>query len=501
MKSHYVKDLLKLNVGEHVHSSFRLLKSEKRQRENGDLFLTLQWSDVTGNIMGKWWKCTEADCHQARPLRYAIVRGQIKEYQGRKEIHLTYAPDWFETPEDVSDYEPATALPFAALQTRLAGHIASVQSPYLRALLDRVFGDRKFRTRFDEAPAAQIMHHDCRHGLLQHTIEVTDLAAAIARTQNTWGYAAVSCDLAVTGALLHDIGKVHELTRKADGGYGKSRLGTLLGHIIIGIQLVTKSINGIEGFPEELRDALLHIIESHHGKKEFDSPIPPAFPEAQIVHAADLVNVQLFYMQEAAQSATEEFIKVWKLEDRRVYTRPWEFLNAIPEKRLEEPAAVYSAKRGGPLPLFRFLTKPKEPSSSTVFKTRRLPLIGRAAAGLPKFAEEHIEGYYEVEAGPLPSDREIYLLRVDGDSMTGDGIHDNDVVVVRRQERHERDDIAVVFLGEGEEAAIKRIRPNDDGTISLLSSNPAYAPLEISDPNSMRLCGKVIGLLQEAEAC
>ena len=512
MKTHYVADVLKLALGERVQSLFRLSGVKQCQKKNGSPYLRFQLVDRTGSIEAKWWSCSHEEHSESQQFRYAKITGTVDVYKGQKEITVSSA-EWSPEPDDSFEYEMVASLPLTILRERLEAHIASVQAPHLNSLLRHVFDDEKFRSLFDYAPAAQYRHHACRYGLLQHTLEVTDLTASMAAAQRSWGYIPVSRDLAVAGALLHDVGKIKELTWTQDGEYGASRFGELIGHIMIGVQWVNNKINGIKGFPIELREALLHIITSHHGKTDYGSPIPPKFVEAQIVHAADLLNVQLFYMQEAAQSAKGDFVKVGKLEDRRVYTRSWELMNSTSENRLKEPTVTYQTeaddpkfnsgtvelRRVNPLPLFRFRTAQEPPGGNAVFQTRHLPLVGRAAAGLPKFAEDHVEGYYDVEDSSLFNDRDIYLLRVEGDSMTGDGIQDNDVVVVRRQEQLEKDEVAVVFLDEREEAAIKRVRYNRDGTVSLLSSNPAYAPLEISDPNSIHVCGRVLGLLQEAE--
>ena len=145
------------------------------------------------------------------------------------------------------------------------------------ALLRAFFDDPVFRCGFDRAPAAMGMHHACVHGLMQHTLEVTDLAAAIADVQSRWGYPAVSRDLVVGGALLHDIGKVCELDW--DGPrYGYTRQGRFLGHIHIGSQAVIERTAAIPGFPPDLALTLQHGILSHHGKGEYGSPVPPCCP-------------------------------------------------------------------------------------------------------------------------------------------------------------------------------------------------------------------------------
>lgn len=519
MKTHFVADLLQLEVEGRFQSPFRLLEAQRREKASGVPYLTLRLRDRTGSVEAKWWDCSEEDCGRVLLFRYAHIDGRIKQYHGRKEVHLAAPPAQMDDPEDISHYELVAALPLPELRQRLAAAIASIRDPRLRALLDRVFTDPQFRTRFEEAPGAAGMHHACCHGLLQHSLEVADLTARMAEAQGTWGYATVSHDLAVTGALLHDVGKVDELTWDEDGGYGLSRRGALLGHITIGIQRVNREMNAIAGFPAALKDAMMHIITAHHGRKEWGSPVAPMFPEAQLVHMADLLDTQLFYMQEAAAGATEEFTAVRKLDGQRLWTRHQEMLAPMREvPSLQTTHPFGEAAAGGPneevtqqgspgpillrvglLPVFRFRPAGGPLEDNARFRTRRLPLVGQAAAGQPMLAEEHVEDYFGVEEDGLPSGQDLFLLRVRGDSMTGDGICDGAIVLVRRQAHHAPGEIVVVFLSDWQEAAVKRIGQTPEGQVCLLSSNPAHPPLPVDDPACLLVHGSVLGILSEAD--
>ena len=342
MKAQYIEDL---TPGDAVDGEFVLCRAERGKRKNGEAFLRGQLQDRTGTVAAVAWTLTEGQIGAALASRYVRVRGTVGRYKDGRQVTITSAPEDMGEPEDLSDFTRAAALPRAELCRRLDSHLDTIQNPFLNALLRAFFHDPRFRRRFDEAPAAMGLHHACMHGLLQHTLEVTDLAAAIADVQGRWGYPAVSRDVVVGGALLHDIGKVYELTW--DGPeYGYTRRGQLYQHIILGFQIVSKKILGIPGFPPDLTDALLHGILSHHGKEEHGSPVSPQMPEAQIVHMADALDVQLFYMMEARAGAEGD--TAWhpalegrvKTGGRRVYSGSLDF---APDFR--RPARLFGVAR------------------------------------------------------------------------------------------------------------------------------------------------------------
>jgi len=486
MKAQYIKDL---TPDDAVDSAFALCRAERCKKQNGDAFLRGQLQDRTGSMAAVAWTLSEDQIEAALASRYVHIRGVVTRYKGGKQIKISSAPEDLGEPEDRADFTLAAALPRAELCQRLDAHLDSIQNPHLDTLLRAFFDSPKFRRHFDEAPAAMGLHHACAHGLMQHTLEVTDLAAAIADVQGRWGYPAVSRDLVVGGALLHDLGKIHELNW--DGPeYGYTRRGQFHGHINLGTQAVIKKIAALPGFPLDLTDALLHVILSHHGKEEYGSPIAPQLPEAQIVHMADALDVQLFYMMEARAGADGD--SAWhpalegrvKTGGRRVYSGSLDF---APGFACPEPARA-------PLPVFPLEVR----EGAATFETRRLPLRGRTAAGLPVLADDRVEEYLDVAAAHLPLDPDLFLLCVDGESMTGDGIEGGDLIVVRPQEHHEPDAVLVCLNLDDDTVTIKRVERTASGGLRLLSSNPAFAPLPVADPARFRVCGRVLGVVRGA---
>ncbi|RYZ86328.1 MAG: HDIG domain-containing protein [Proteobacteria bacterium] len=174
-------------------------------------------------------------------------------------------------PTDLSPYIISSPLPIESLLKRLEIHINSVKDPALQALLKFTFVESlDVRHRFITYPAALKMHHAWQHGLLQHSLEVADTVAALANLYNTWGYKHVSFDLAVTGALLHDIGKIKEMALE-HVSYISTHAGDLNGHIILGTIFLARQIASVRkrqgcDFSETLEHTLMHLITSHHGK-------------------------------------------------------------------------------------------------------------------------------------------------------------------------------------------------------------------------------------------
>ena len=211
-------------------------------------YLKLTLGDKTGTVGAKWWDCDETDAWKWQDVRYGQVWGTVEDYKGKRGLIVTSIKD-LGIPNDLSKFEAVAALPLAELRRRLDAHIASVRNPHLAALLGLIFGDGDLRRKFEECPAAMSRHHACRHGLLQHTLEVTDLAVNIAERQQTWGYERkVERDLVVAGALLHDIGKIRELTW-GDGDNGFTRSGSLIGHVTLGSLLVAAKTCKVPDFP------------------------------------------------------------------------------------------------------------------------------------------------------------------------------------------------------------------------------------------------------------
>jgi 3'-5' exoribonuclease len=276
----FIRDLAD---GQQIAAAFVVRGRERRQKRDGSDWLQLVLADRTGRVQAKLWEGVD-EVFDLCPA------GSIVLVQGRYSIHERYGASITLQALRVAgdgDYDSADLLEVAEIPVeRLEGDlrelIGTVQDPYLRQLLARFFDPRSPHwERFRDAPAAKFYHQAYRHGLLDHSLSVAQAVSAAASA-----FPGIDRDVAVTGALLHDIGKTQ--------AYNDDPLaidltddGRLLGEIPLGYHMVRKEIEGIEGFGRDLARAILHIILSHHGKLEQGSPVVPATREATLVHMID----------------------------------------------------------------------------------------------------------------------------------------------------------------------------------------------------------------------
>jgi 3'-5' exoribonuclease len=272
-----------LAEGEDVAAILVVRERERRTRRSGDDFIRLVVADRTGAVEAVAWEGID-DCFEC------AAPGAVVFIEGRFSIHPQYgakitvrriraAADGEYSHDELAEGPP---VPVERLEAGLRELIETIQSPQLRALLERILGvDSKLWIRFRVAPAAKYYHQAYPHGLLDHTVSVAQAVSAAAST-----FGGIDRDVAVTGALLHDIGK----TQAYNGeplAIDLTDAGRLQGEIPLGYYLVRRTIESIDGFDPELAQAVLHIVLSHHGKLENGSPVVPATREAALVHAMD----------------------------------------------------------------------------------------------------------------------------------------------------------------------------------------------------------------------
>ena len=492
-----------LEVEQIVDMTVRVVRADAQRTNNGNTYLALVFADRTARISAKRFGAKVAECEAVSSIRFARVQGNVQEYNGEHQLLLSRPVQDIGIPKNLSDYFECSPIPLSDLQSRLYQHIDSVRDSRLNALLRSILmEDNQVSVAFAEYPAALEFHHTFRHGLLHHTLEVTDLVAAMADQQQNWGGHPVHRNLAVTGALLHDIGKVEEM-RQQEYHYEFSDAGSLLGHITQGAIYVARQIAKLRRkivFPEELEHMLLHLISSHHGKGEWGSPKAPMTQEAILIHTADKTSTDLYFFQEARRGAigNKSFVKQRKLDSgfgnmgRFVFVGDMDAF--VPPVEVTPSAPIqkgYPIPREFRLPFLRLIRAEKAEESGVV--TRLLPLIGKIAAGQPILDSDNIEGEELIDATELGNGNgDFYLLRVRGNSMTGDGIEDGDLIVVRHQLHAEHGDLVVAIL-EGEGATVKRLI-QDKGNVVLMPSNPTHPPIPVPDLSGLRIQGRVMGI-------
>ncbi len=282
----FVRDLAE---GDRVEAAFAVRERSRMSRQNGDDFVKLIVSDRTGSLEAVAWDSVDEVFETAEP-------GSVVFIEGRFALHPKFGAKVTIKaiqPASPADYEEAdliegSPVPADRLETDLRDLVATIQNPDLAKLLDSFFapGSASWE-RFRDAPAAKYYHQAYVHGLLEHAVSVAQAVNAAAAA-----FPGIDRDLAVTGALLHDIGKTQAYN--ADPlAIDLTDAGRLLGEIPIGYYLVRGEIEAIEGFDPELAQAVLHIILSHHGSLEHGSPVVPATREATLVHMMDNLGGRL----------------------------------------------------------------------------------------------------------------------------------------------------------------------------------------------------------------
>jgi 3'-5' exoribonuclease len=278
-----------LRDGAEVDQVLLVREIERRSRRDGGEYLRMRLGDRTGSISAVIWDDVAEASAIARP-------GSPVRVKGRFTVHARYGPqiaiqalengvEEALSLDDLLDGPPRAA---EQMETDLRSLLSTVQNRHLRALLERVFGERSdLWASYRLAPAAKYYHQAYRHGLLEHSLGVAQAVSAISAT-----FPGIDRDVAVTGALLHDVGKLEAYTSDAHC-IDLTDAGRLQGEIALGYYRIRREIEEIDGFPADLAQAVLHIILSHHGTLEHGSPVVPCTREATLVHMIDNLGGRL----------------------------------------------------------------------------------------------------------------------------------------------------------------------------------------------------------------
>ncbi len=281
--------LRELEDGQRVKGIYAVRERELRRKRNGEPWLRLVLGDASGGAEAVAWEDAEALYALAAPGTAVEVGGvfEMSERWGAK-IKLAGLREAAADEYDPADLAAESDVSFEDLEGKLRQLLETVQEPQLRDLLDRFFGERsEIWVRFRDAPAAKVYHQAYRHGLLEHTVSVAQAVSAAANF-----FPGIDREVAVAGALLHDIGKT-EAYNDDPLAIDLTDAGRLQGEIPLGYYKVRREIEEIPGFDPALAQAVLHIILSHHGSLEHGSPVVPATREAVLVHMIDNLGGRL----------------------------------------------------------------------------------------------------------------------------------------------------------------------------------------------------------------
>ena len=312
MKRQFIRDL---KPGIPVQEIFYLARRDIKDRRDGASFLTFEFQDRTGRVAGIMWDNVEDALRCVEAGGFYHVQGRLGDYQGKPQLTVStiYPAESSEVTRD--DFIAASRYDRSEMLAKIRTYIEAVKNTHLRGLLDSFFDDPAFVEQFSLAPGGAMVHHACLGGLLEHTLFMCRMAETAAAIHEE-----LDADLLMTGVILHDIGKVREYVYESalDHTYD----GRLLGHIVMGYEMLREKIRGIKGFPEELARMLLHIVLSHHGQLEFGSPKTPKFVEALVVYHLDNLDARIAMFRDAvARNPDTKWTDFHPFLETNVYVR------------------------------------------------------------------------------------------------------------------------------------------------------------------------------------
>jgi 3'-5' exoribonuclease len=264
------------------------------------------------------------------------LRGCVSRFDDRLQMKVDNLRKALPDEVEKRDLLPCTSCDVDELWQKLLGFVESFTDPDLKLLLNTLLAESGLAQAYREAPAAKQLHHAWLGGLLEHVVSLLKLADRVAGHYNELKPDSLHRDLLLTGVVLHDIGKVQELTWEA--GFEYSVEGVLLGHIQMGMALVEKAMEKLPEFPPRLKTLVLHLILSHHGKLEFGSPKLPMIPEALVLNFVDDLDAKMQAMASEfersareGKGADELTGRIWALDQRQMLnTREWLKADAKP---------------------------------------------------------------------------------------------------------------------------------------------------------------------------
>ena len=288
-----------LREGERINEIYLCKVKQSALTKAGKPYDSLILQDKTGTLDAKIWDPGSVGIDEFEALDYVAVTGDITSFQGNLQLSIKRARKVGEGEYDPKDYLPVSDKNIDEMYIELCGLIKTVTNPYLNQLLKSFFiGDAEFEKRFKFHSAAKSVHHGFVGGLLEHTLSVAKNCDYFAKA-----YPILNRDLLITAAIFHDIGKLEELSVFPENDYTDE--GQLLGHIMIGAELVGARIRTIEGFPVRLGNELKHCILAHHGELEFGSPKKPALVEALALSFADNLDAKMETIREIFAGTSE----------------------------------------------------------------------------------------------------------------------------------------------------------------------------------------------------
>ncbi|MBN1350325.1 HD domain-containing protein [candidate division KSB1 bacterium] len=311
------KFINELQPGDRITAFYILRKMEiKTKKDSSDIYASFELGDKTGRIRGTLWNDVKQSTESLKAGDVVKVQGVIARYEESDYINIRKIRK--SIPQDNVEKEqflPRAEKDTRMLMLRLFTIIDSIKHSQIKKLLTLIFDDIDFKNAFSKSPAAKLWHHSYLGGLLEHTLNVVDICDKV-----LGNYERINRDILIAGALLHDIGKIDELS--ADGYIEYTDPGRLIGHTVLGCQMVAKRISALPDFPTEIANQIQHLILSHHGSNEQGAPVVPMTLEAIVLHCADFLDSQanaFLRVIKREKGAGGKWSKYVNLIDRFIY--------------------------------------------------------------------------------------------------------------------------------------------------------------------------------------
>lgn len=280
------KELNLIEKGERIDHFLLLRKCEVKLTKANKQYLFLELGDKSITLAANLWEDFDFFYKSVIPGDVVKVTGTLDEFQGNPQIKIISIskakPASGVLPED---FLPKSKRNFNEMKKEFYSHLEQISNSHLKQLMTRIFNEENF-TRYSKVPAGKAWHHAYIHGLLEHTLEIIKICNLMCSI-----HPEINKDLLICGAMMHDYGKTEELNFNSNFDYTDK--GKLLGHIVISAMYVDEETKKIDGFPEDLKNCLLHIILSHQGKLEFASPVVPKTLEAITLYQADELSAKV----------------------------------------------------------------------------------------------------------------------------------------------------------------------------------------------------------------
>lgn len=294
-----------LREGERIQEIYLCRQRTTAMTKTGKEYENVILQDKTGSLDAKIWDPHSMGIDEFDALDYVEVNGDVTVFNGQTQLSIKRARKISETDVDPTNYLPCTNKNIDEMMMELTKFIAGVNNPYYKQVLTKLFIDNtEFAEAFKKHSAAKSVHHGFIGGLLEHTLSVAKMCDFFAKQ-----YPILNRDLLMTSAICHDIGKVYELSDFPMNDYTDA--GQLLGHIVMGSEMLGKIMDSISDFPTKLKNELKHCILAHHGELEYGSPKKPALIEAMALNLADNADAKIETMTELLNSNSSASSDQW----------------------------------------------------------------------------------------------------------------------------------------------------------------------------------------------